>query len=604
MTQAVSSHWNVLSLNQWQRYVRAVCDRAGLRLEWSDDGINATNGKTIWVSRPSWPMSEAEGAVVLSTTIHEASHVTHSDFEAGQALAKTEAATFQVWNIIEDDRIEYLPAMEWEGDRRAFNKTAPAMVEMFIESRVEGLAGSKGNPAVDPAMISLQEKLFAVGLWNCEARATTWAPAYTVTHLQGISPDVLVHVATLNSRPDFLRDLAACRPVADLQGSRDMLALARRIVEALGITPQEQDQAAAAMQAPGGMGKQGAGADAGDHTAMAKELGDGEGGAVKTDAKAKAGQAHPSKPTDEDGDPSELWSVERGEGTYTPLDPECIRTEDARDFDLNKTRRSELLADAERVKAQAGGLETLTGKVRRLLQIASQTLRTYGHKSGRLHGSALHRLAANVPGYSQRVFRRDETQLDLDCAVHLLIDASGSMGSTGKITQAVVAAETLSSCIGNVLGVPTMVSLFSTGRDAYHGEVPRNLIVRKFQERTVHSDTMLRRLSAAAGALGCNNNDAESVAWAIDELRTQRVARRFLIVLSDGIPASAVRGDVHKFLKEIVETAERVPDLEVHGIGIMSECVREFYKNCTVLHSADQIGECIMTLIGERMLKG
>lgn len=595
--------WNVLSLNQWQRYIRTVCDRAGLRLEWSDDGTNATDGKTIWVSRPSWPMSEAEGAVVLSTTIHEGSHVTHSDFEAGQAVAKTEAATFQAWNIIEDDRIEYLPSMEWEGDKRAFCKTAPAMVEMFVEHRVKGLTEAKTNPIVDPAMISLQEKLFAIGLWNCEARANSWAPAYTVPPGKGISAEVLAHVATLNARPDFLTDLAACRPDPTLQGSRDMLALARRIVAALGVTPDEQAQAQKAMAQPGGMGRQGAGADAGDHTAMAAELGDGEKGTVKADAKTKAAKARPSDPTDVDADPQELWEVKRGTGTYTPLDPDQLMIEDARGVSSNSPRRSELLADAVRVKSQAGGLETLTGKVRRLLQIASQTLRTYGHKSGRLHGSALHRLAANVPGYSQRVFRRDEAQLDLDCAVHLLIDASGSMGSTGKITQAVVAAETLSSCIGNVLGVPTMVSLFSTGHDSSWSEVPRNLIVRKFQECMVHPDVMLSRLSSAASSLGCNNNDAESVAWAIDELRTQRVKRRYLIVLSDGMPSAAVAGDVHKFLQEIVETAERLPDLEIHGIGILSDCVREFYKHCTVLHSADQIGECVMNLIGERMLK-
>lgn len=588
--------WNVLNLAQWQKYIRAICARSNLTLEWSDDGVTATNGVRMWVAKPAWPMQEQDAALVLSCVIHESSHVKHSDFVAGEAVHKKAPATFQVWNIIEDDRIEYLPCEEWEGDRRAIMRTAGPLVETFIENRVEGIAKMRAaGPLVDPAAVSLQEKLFAVGLWNCEARANSWAPAYSVPGNKGVSAEVLAHVATLEKYPECLKMLADARPVADLSGSRDLIALAEYITKLLGITKDEQD-AAKQAEGEGEQGKQGAGADAGNHGGMAQEMGAGKRGAAKDAAEAAASKE------EAEGDPSELFKVKRGTGHYEPLDPDEYQVLDARDMVMT-TRRSDTGNDARRVKSQATGLETLTGKVRRLLQIASQTLRTYGHKSGKLHGSALHRIAANQPGYSQRVFRREETQLDLDCAVHVLVDASGSMGSSGKISNAIVACETLATCIGNVLGVPVMVSMFSTGSNGTWNDRPKMLITRKFNERMVHPDVMLDRLSVAASHLGSNNNDAESVIWAIDELRQQRAKRKFLIVLSDGMPSAAVSGDIHKYLKETIEAAEALPGMEVHGIGIQSDAVRQFYKNCTVLHSPSEIGECIVQLIADRMLR-
>lgn len=578
--------WSVLSLPQWQGYVRSVTERAGLRLEWSDDGTASTDGKTVRLPRPSMDMTREQAMELLSLAIHEGSHVSHTDFSEGKKLSDEGGAAFQLWNIVEDDRIEAIPAREWAGDMVAFKSTAAARVERFAKAKLGhlaklGLAASMGAPGAAAAQ-SAEEKLVAAALWGCDQRAS-WAPEYQVpAALLAQFPDkVRQHIRTLEGS-DVGAKLDASRYDPTFAGSRAFLSAARDIHKLLDFSKEEEEQAK-----QDGMGG-GVGADGGDHEAMVH------------------GKEH--ELTNED-DPEELSPSgkpprTKGEGTYEPVDPREWVTSNAEALTDSGivTMRGTSIA----VPDEPASLRGLAGQVRRLLQIATQTLRTFGHKSGaKLKGSSLYRIPMNIPGFSERVFVRKEDQLDLDVAVFLLVDASGSMNGD-KIGNAILAAAELSDVIGNVLRVPVKIGMFSTMRRQLTMagySTPLHVNVRGFNERQVPKSKLIERMKGAAAKMLASNMDGEAVSWAANELLVTRAKRRLLVTLSDGAPAARARGDMSAYLRAVVAATEK-RGIEVFGIGIQDESVREYYPKHVVLTNPADLGKIVLELVSQRILKG
>lgn len=255
------------------------------------------------------------------------------------------------------------------------------------------------------------------------------------------------------------------------------------------------------------------------------------------------------------------------------------------------------------IPAEPADLRGVAGRVRRLLQIASEVQRTHGHKSGRkLHGPALYRVPLNIPGLSERVFSRKETALDLDIAAGVLLDGSGSMGGS-KMGQACLAGASLCDVLGNVLGIPTMAGIFSSTSGGEYGEVPKHALCRRLDERMVPKAEMLARLNKAAGDMMCNNLDGEAVAWMTSALLVARAKRRVLFVLSDGFPATYRPGDPYVYLKDVVADAVK-RGVEVWGIGIQSDAVSKFYPKYRVLTDSSDLAKIVVELAGEQILSG
>lgn len=260
--------------------------------------------------------------------------------------------------------------------------------------------------------------------------------------------------------------------------------------------------------------------------------------------------------------------------------------------------------------------------IERLMAARSRAIKVGGFKSGKLNGGALHRVMADDP----RVFRRKEEAKVVETAVCLLIDQSGSMHRDKKITVAAGAAYALSQTLERVR-VKHEVLGFTTGgsyadqqrilreidaesaktgaRIAYARFAPLYMPIYKDYDERISGTTRARFAAAFKGGVEMNNNvDGESVEVAARRLMRRTEPRKVLIVLSDGFPAADgyVHGALYRHLKETVEATEKA-GIEVIGIGIQSDSVKQFYPKNIVLNKVEDLPKAVMGELKKILMK-
>lgn len=228
-------------------------------------------------------------------------------------------------------------------------------------------------------------------------------------------------------------------------------------------------------------------------------------------------------------------------------------------------------------------------QTKRLFQSRSQTLPSFRHKSGRLTARDLHRVISG----DVDVFKRTQDQLDTkNTAIFLLTDASGSM--CGSPYETTAAAAALMNEALQVISIPLMIASFTENRSHLVSTV-----IKDWTQRVSH-DTILSRYTEEESALHMNA-DGDSVMWAYGELMRRSEDRKILIVLSDGEPCAARRGDAYTHLKKVIpEVSKRV---ECYGIGIMSYAVSHFYPEYTVLNDTSQLQQCLLNVIKTKIIR-
>ncbi len=296
-----------------------------------------------------------------------------------------------------------------------------------------------------------------------------------------------------------------------------------------------------------------------------------------TDADEVSGERYGNLHIEYDVSPEEKWvSVEPHIHDYTKNPPSPV----------SDSMRDDIL------EACRGG-QGLSQTVRRLLQIRSRDRWQYGKKSGRLHGASLHRLTIkDGGGASQRVFRQKKINPCLDVSFTVLGDGSGSMGRT-KYTSMAASMMLLQEAV-KPLGVPYELMSFT---DLRRGRIN---IFKTFRGK-VSGDRLLDSI-LDAGKVRNNNADGEAILFAYSRLIEQRTARRVLLVLSDGSPASRRPGaDYHA--KEVIKHIEREGKIEIYGVGIEDDNVKRLYKDWQVIKSSTELEKCLLDLIKNRIIK-
>ena len=105
--------------------------------------------------------------------------------------------------------------------------------------------------------------------------------------------------------------------------------------------------------------------------------------------------------------------------------------------------------------------------------------------------------------------------------------------------------------------------------------VSRINIFKKFGQKV--SEHRLMDSLIDAGQFKHNNADGEAILYAYSRLIQQKTARKVLIVLSDGQPASR-RGDCKYHTQEVIKQVEKEGKVEIYGVGIMHNGVENFYN--------------------------
>ena len=227
----------------------------------------------------------------------------------------------------------------------------------------------------------------------------------------------------------------------------------------------------------------------------------------------------------------------------------------------------------------------LAHKVSTLLRVASAVKTQGGFKRGKVHNKALCR----IPAGSTTPFKQKTNKDVLNTAVVLLVDCSGSMyGSKWETAKA--AAAQLSSCLQGI-HIPHAVLGFTCDSNKT-GEV-NHYIFKDFNSNESPSQ-ILGNMNAANLT---NNADGQAVLWAYDKIAQQKQKRKLMIVLSDGQPSCRRGEGMDQHLKKTCGDIEKKGQVELYGVGILTEAPKKFYKNYVTLDSLANVESTVFNLI-------
>ncbi|MEI3850485.1 MULTISPECIES: cobaltochelatase CobT-related protein [Ensifer] len=103
------------------------------------------------------------------------------------------------------------------------------------------------------------------------------------------------------------------------------------------------------------------------------------------------------------------------------------------------------------------------------------------------------------------------------------------------------------------------------------------------------------------------NVDGEALQWAADRLRASRHGTKFLLIVSDGVPADDSTllandpGYLERHLHKVVAALETDPDISLAAIGIGHDVSKHYMRSRSVLGPSD-VGEGLIDLLSEMLL--
>lgn len=276
-----------------------------------------------------------------------------------------------------------------------------------------------------------------------------------------------------------------------------------------------------------------------------------------------------------------------------------------------------------------GKLAVMKRKLERTLQAKMERERTSGHRAGSLDVS---KKGVSIMRGRQNVFRRREDGKDVDAAVTLLVDASGSMNRNGKMKLAQQSCIALAEAIGRT-GVPLEILVFTTrmpntdevsnfhdvydcfqkSRGQHHLETGK-VASREEPITMIEIKSFDHNMNQARSGLGglkdmvCDQNaDGESVLKAWDRLKKRPEERKIMMVLSDGGPhCDGNTDEQHYYLQQVIKDISK-EGCECIGVGILSEDVKKYYPKHSIVHRLTDLSGTVLDniarlLLGERFV--
>jgi cobaltochelatase CobT len=296
------------------------------------------------------------------------------------------------------------------------------------------------------------------------------------------------------------------------------------------------------------------------------------------------------------------------------------------EYDINKNRRHiphPALAGKDRVyRADPGDeikyhtymdevrpqVSALRSKILTVLQSRKARRHDGDKESGAIDASTLYSLRLG----NKRIFSQRSPDVDTDTVVGILVDQSGSMGSgdhgSNKAHVARKATLALAETLHRV-GIPFAVWGFDNDYSAnvratteeaelYNRfEGSRTEVYKGFDENFNRCRTRFVNISGHG-----NNVDSEFVQWAARQLAHRKESRKILMVISDGMPQASGDCDIMAaHLKEVVQQTINA-GIEVFGIGVMTDAVKDFYPDHVVVNEIGELAKAVFTMFKKYLL--
>ena len=608
-----------------------------------------TDGSTIIL--PSLDLtgdvSDSTADVIRGYVDHEAGHVRHTDFKAIQSLGEECQRTGNkllraIHNALEDVWLERRVIEDYPGAQSNLIATSDAVNQEFLDNVPAGDARLRDDKFVSAVALTWEGRKDYGG--NTCGQCLDLLDSELRTALR-----------------NWVSAIGGCK------NTTDVIALAREVERQL-KAGEHREQPQKPQGQPDTDGQQGA--DGEGNSEMREPDGDASGDGDKPsgksmgeddgDASSDGGDASRGEDNGEDGE----QESDRAKGVGASGQKE-EGDEVYEDFDLSKAVKQAVeadgLTDQKEVKyrpmstahdkwhhrtdkrgtygSNTLGLVLANGKrkdyddkleatagttniMRRKLERALMAKQNRDWDSGREHGRLDSRRLASAFAGKANVFKMLEERPEVDTALMMLVDLSGSMkGYKAKLATLTTIA--MSEAIDRT-GIEYEVLGFNnrTGwladvprPDPYHRDEDGNILrdrsgtyVMDMYHRTDPLDMYIlkafeERLNEAKGAMaqmpgmaGGDNSDGEAVQNAFDRLRKRPEKRKVMIVFSDGQPISGGHFGWDVFQHHLGDVVRDITfaGVDVIGVGIGDDNVSKFYpKHVVVKDVGDLAGQAI-----------
>jgi cobalamin biosynthesis protein CobT len=215
----------------------------------------------------------------------------------------------------------------------------------------------------------------------------------------------------------------------------------------------------------------------------------------------------------------------------------------------------------------------MRAKMLGMMQSIKRKPESYGLSGRKLASGRLVKLAAGDP----RIFKKKIEKVEVNTAVVVLLDLSGSMG--GKYEVANAAAFALHNTLFGLKGVSICSAEFS-GKTK---EPDVNILV----------DFGRKPLSENFHHYPFDGTPTDTAIWAGRSLLLQRPEpRKILLVITDGRPSksSETKSATQRTMRDGIEIA---------AIGIMEKCVQRYWDNHTVINTIQELPAAIFGVMEE-----
>ncbi len=273
-----------------------------------------------------------------------------------------------------------------------------------------------------------------------------------------------------------------------------------------------------------------------------------------------------------------------------------------------RRRRMEATLETTRENPYERTLETVSGLIDNLTAdlrdvFARRKVERYesGYRSGR-RWNIRRRIAEKIAGIpllqTEAREQRESESEEMDYAITLMIDLSGSMNYGDKIEEAfksaVVLAETLNNLGINfeIVGFQDTLLEFKSFADRLDENMREKL-----------SQLILEVSGRNPGGHNnpSDNDDGVCLSAASDHLADQTARNKFLIVISDGVPETRgkSRSQLDRELRDAIAAISTNTNQKLIGLGLNSNAVSTYYENNIAGVSTEEMVETLGGLLRE-----
>lgn len=506
-----------------------------------------TDGNVIQL--PSLPLDCDETLLGLARGCldHEAAHIRDTDFEALKAANLTPLEK-HVWNIVEDWRVENVLAGIYPGCRENFQW----LIKHFFLPNPSKRKQKTQHP--DPAMLILEWLLITVRSWDVaelnEERAYLRASAEI--HYPGLPQEL---EAVLRLIPQ------------NCSSTLEAFGFACEIVTIIRKYARFMEQ-----QGQTGQGTSNASPDPSD-----QQCGPDPAQALQSLQNILSAGA------DSGMFPGDIGEIVKktltdicGHGQRNCLHVAVPTGKQTQPFDQDDLDQSRKVTTALRTRLQA-------------LMQSTRSVRNHNGYAGTLDTRKLHTLATG----STKVFLRRGERIGVNTAVHILLDASGSMRGAA-MTLASQACFAVASALHGVKGI-------SIGVTAFPGEMIHDTPEHQGHWNTVAPILRHNERLHSAFALSASGGTPMDAAlwWALQQMYPLPEPRKMILLITDGSP------DNNDSTLEAIAAVKSFR-FEVYGIGISDASIQYLLpgKDSKVINNITELAPSMFEILQNALIAG